>query len=171
MKKKKNLILIIIGLILIFLYFFYVNEPNYVEKFEQVDGVIKATNFLNYEGKTQIDLQLKNGGFISLQNFDKTIFSNTKHVILNSIGASEITCFDKRNTEWHISGFNLVKFIDINYPSLKVKNIFDIVDNYDDLYKYIIEYFGDFRNKKEIISEEILCGLDVYDKMKNIDAH
>ena len=116
-----------------------IEDSTFRTGFLETPGVTFVNDYFNHEGYRSADLSLSNGGRLIVGNFDISIFSETDFFSLKRIGGLNISCQSEYQGKLVniLSAFNIVDFAGIQFPNLKVRNIEDVVSNYDRLYSQL----------------------------------
>ncbi|MEK8019717.1 MAG: hypothetical protein VSS75_022820 [Candidatus Parabeggiatoa sp.] len=101
-------------------------KEKYAPKFLQIHGVKEMSHFLYYEGHTTADIVLTEKRFLNLWHFNEESFDNTDTIELSVIGEFGIACW-----------FNVIEYVQMKKPALKIRNIPDLVKHYDEVLELV----------------------------------
>lgn len=141
-------------------------EKEYRNLFMSVRGVSAVESYLDYKGKSVIvGLKLNGSRNIHLTIIDKKAFTDTDIIRVSIIGGLHVGCIDYDGTYHSI---NIVYFMARSKKNIRVRNIADVIDNYNIVYDYIRQSFP--VSHSGIISESgdrHTQGCFVFDLQKN----
>ncbi len=101
-------------------------KEKYAPKFLQIPDVKEMSDFLYYEEHIFADIILTKNRFLSLWNFNEDSFLNTDIIELSVIGDIGIACW-----------FNIIEYVKMKKPALKIQNIPDLVKYYDEVLELV----------------------------------
>lgn len=103
----------------------------------RVDGVAEVADYLYYEGHREADLILDNGGYIWVARLDDQVFVETDAIYVVAIDDYHLSCSYPEQLGHVSNGHNIVEILETleqhGHPKVRVKNINDLVFNYDEI--------------------------------------
>ena len=145
--KKLLLIIFLIGLIFTFVldYFYIYPFDKYIKKYYEkqflaVPNVSFLKDHSHYEGTRAITLVLEDNKQIEIWGFDLFVFTKTDWIGLgtNKGLAAGLEC--KKNINGNSIGINAISFINALPLKIEIKNIDDLIKNYNIIYNYFLTF-------------------------------
>lgn len=117
------------------------SESDYRAIFLSVPGVEEVAYFLNYEGHRSAALELTDGRYLHIAEFDEAVGTSTAQIALYQIGDLTVACSTTpERSDVVFGGFNVLEVMRDSPLELQLQNIGDIVSHYAEIYGYIEEF-------------------------------
>jgi len=134
-------------------------ESKYRNKFMQLPAVDSVQDYLNYDGLRMAELNIRDGGFLSIDKFDDSSFNSTSFIGLHRIGDLRIRCSSRSDKyDGLIDGINIIQLTNMSPKGPEIKNIPQLVNNYGIVYKYVKDNIPDVK----MSAKEIQVGKEHY---------
>jgi len=115
-------------------------RPEYSSVFLSVPGVEEVSYFLWYEEHTSAGLNLTDGRYLLIHEFDEAVGTATDRILLQQIGDLTVFCSTTSERTFLVAGgFNIIEVMRSSPLRLDLRNIGDIVSHYDEIYRYLEE--------------------------------
>jgi len=116
------------------------DEEKYKSLFLQTAGVESVASYLNYDGLRIAELITKNGGYLLLTNFHDASFNDVDRLEIKQIGNLAILCgTDQIKHDGSTTGLDIVQFMENSDSEVRVKNIAQLLENYQMVHRTIAE--------------------------------
>ena len=113
-------------------------ENEYRVIFMKLPRVKSVRDYLNYEGRRMAELDLRDGGFLSIDRFDESVFVDTNFIGLLRIGDLRLRCGSQAGKyDGLAEGINIIQFMRLSSANPDVRNIEDVTSNYATVYNYV----------------------------------
>jgi len=115
----------------------HLDERKYVRLLSNISGVKSVPFYLNYEDKRMAELILENGGSLHISRFEEGK-GDAKNISLSVIGDKQLFCSsDTNRSDFSLDGIDIANYLKKSDLDIKIRNIGDLVENYQAVYLYL----------------------------------
>ena len=117
---------------------YYLDEKKYLALLSKDPGIGSVKSYFNYEGTRFTELNLKNGGYLSLSNFSSSSFINTDFLEVKIVGNMHIMCsYAHDRDDGNVNGINIIELMAKSNRKILIRNVGDLVNKYQVVHNYI----------------------------------
>ena len=113
-------------------------ERKYRSILSSVSDVEEVTYLLYYEEHTSADLNLTEGRYLHINEFDEGVATSTDQILLSRIGDLKVSCSATPQRDGIVGGgLNILDVMASSSLQLELRNISDVISHYGVIYDYL----------------------------------